>query len=132
MHTADVGLSLEAPSLERLLAAAVEGLGRILAGDASVPRHTRLTLEVEAPDPALLLRNALRSALQVHDAEGFTPSGASAVVTAGSSRWRAVLVLEGGRMDAAPATEIKGVTLHRLRAVRTPAGRWEGSVVFDV
>lgn len=138
-HTADVGLEARGGSKEEVLRAAARGLIVLLEGDEEragahgsaaeggpEPRERRITLEAGTlPE---LLRAWLRELLWLHEVDGLAYRDAR------------FTVLETGRLEALvrcvpaarePVREIKGVTLHGLRA--EPAGEgWWARVIFDV
>lgn len=127
-HTADVGFEVSAPGLGELVRQAVFGMDWLLReGDPPTGVEVRM-LEVRAPDPAGLLRSALREFMLWHEIENFVPSEFQEL-EASTTRLRAVV--RGGAPDRPPVREIKGVTLHGLAAEPRDGGWW-GRVVFDV
>jgi SHS2 domain-containing protein len=133
-HTADVGLALSAPDLALLLERAIRGLDWLLRESAPPEAREERPLEVQAPDPPSLLRAVLRETLAWHDLEGLAPAGVEVKSTSPGSEGSPARVrarVRVGRPDGPPVREIKGVTLHGLRAARASGG-WEGRVIFDV
>jgi SHS2 domain-containing protein len=143
-HTADVALEVRAPFLEDLLAGAVEGMTGLILGDARPEGLERRVVEVEGDDPARLLRNLLREALYLHEAEGFAvastrirlrgsrePAG-NGPLGPGPSSLSLEAELLGGPDPAPPDRELKGVTLHGLEAAERDDGEWFARVIFDV
>lgn len=134
-HTADVGLEVAASDLPQLFSRAAEGMMWLIGGEragtgdgpvakAAEPR----TLTLSDSDLPALLRSWLRELLFWHETEGLSYVAA---------RFEA---LEETRLDARvllatdshePAREIKGVTLHGLRAERSGEA-WTARVIFDV
>lgn len=147
-HTADVGLEVEAPDLERLFVRAARGMmvllhervpetgseGRPPGGDApdlaSLPESGGEVrrLEVDAPDLASLLREWLRELLYWHEVEGFAVTGAEFRRLEPTGLDASV---RGGPAPDDPIREIKGVTLHGLVAEEREGG-WYGRIIFDV
>lgn len=129
-HTADVALEVEAPSREELFRRAAAGTRILLLGEgreaAGGPETRAMVLEAE--DLAGLLRSWLRELIWLQQDEGM--SFVSSEFTHLTS-----CVLEARVTVASPGSppirEIKGVTLHRLRA-RREGGVWRARVVFDV
>lgn len=137
-HTADVGLDVEAPSVELLFHRAAAGMLALLRGDEEGPGpegwaeagpsspEPRL-LEIAARDRPGLLRAWLRELLLLHETGGADYAGGT------------FLELTERRLEAlvrtAPAEgavrEIKGVTYHELQVRRTGKG-WGARVIFDV
>jgi SHS2 domain-containing protein len=142
-HTADMGLELEAGSLEELFRRAATGLRILLAGpatpDASAAPERPATpvpagvvehrLELEAEDAAMLLVQWLRELLYLHEVHGFEYESA-AFETLDCTRLSGTVRGErgGGRR---PLREIKAVTYHGLTAVRD-VGIWRARVLFDL
>lgn len=127
-HTADVGIDVEAPDLPTLLARSALGMAwLILEHDPPEPGETR-ALEVEGPDAPSLLREWLRELLYWHESEGFCPTRFRFLEV---DPTHCVAEVDGGPDACDPVREIKGVTLHDLRAEETPEG-WTGRVIFDV
>lgn len=131
-HTADVGLALEAATLEALVERAALGMAWLLLERPAAGPRTERRLQVSAPDAPALLREALRELLWWHEAEGLTVAALDAVQVRADA---AGLTLSATATLAAdpepPVREIKGVTLHGLAAERRD-GTWHGGVVFDV
>ena len=138
-HTADVGLEVEAPSLELLFHRAAAGMLALLRGDddeegsgvgdepsGAAETETR-TLELAADDRAGLLRAWLRELLLLHETRHADYAGGSFQELT-DRRLEARVRTE----PAAPAVrEIKGVTYHELSVEPMDHG-WKGRVIFDV
>lgn len=151
-HTADVGIEVEAPSLQRLLEGAAEGMTRLILGDARPLEEEERIVEAEGSDAALLLRNLLRELLFQHEARGFAlarcriedlilpESEGEGAGGDGRSQSREPLYrvrcrAVGGGDPGPPDRELKGVTLHGLVAERREGdggARWFARVIFDV
>jgi SHS2 domain-containing protein len=141
-HTADVGLDLEAGTLEALFRAAAAGLALLIRGAdvaaAVAPAAMNppgpeaaahwVELDGQAADPALLLAAWLRDLVYLHATTGATYDDAVFdELDEHAYRARVRLVPE----RAPPAREIKGVTYHGLEAGRD-GGVWRATVIFDV
>ncbi len=141
-HTADVGVEVEAPSLELLIEGAAMGMTRLILGDDRPREEEERTIRAEGTDPALLLRNVLRELLFLHEARGFALAlcrveflAPEEMPAGGESVLRVRCRVTGGRDPGPPDRELKGVTLHGLIAERREGkeGRpWFGRVIFDV
>jgi SHS2 domain-containing protein len=145
-HTADVGMDVEAGSLEQLLHQCAVGMltllrgeeeepGRAGAGQGQAPAEQdpaplptdSVPIELQADDPVALLAGWLREVLFLHEVRG------ADYVRLDVDR------LDPGRLvgrlltrhDGRAVREIKGVTYHAL-AVTEAAGRWRARVIFDV
>ncbi|MEX1257453.1 MAG: archease [Gemmatimonadota bacterium] len=131
-HTADIGLEIEGPSLESVIAGAAVAMTRLMLGDVRPPAHELRTFEVAGAEPSLLLRNVLRELLFLHAAEGFALARCHVVLLGQRPDLRARCRARGGTPSGPPDTEIKGVTLHGLVAELRDAGVWYARVIFDV
>ena len=154
-HTADVGLDVQAPSLELLFHRAAVGLLALLQGvddeavddedgDGAPARGADgdagsdpgleeargvevLGVELEAGGADELLADWLRELLFLHETRHADYARAT-FDRLGETALEARVQTE----PAAPAVrEIKGVTYHELRVERTEGG-WEARVIFDV
>lgn len=146
-HTADVGIDLEAPSLELLFHRAAVGMLALLHGvddaggepgpasedDAAEGAALEarglevLSLELEADDGTRLLADWLRELLFLHETRHADYARATFDRLAETA-------LEA-RVETEPAPpavrEIKGVTYHELALERADGG-WTARVIFDV
>jgi SHS2 domain-containing protein len=135
-HTADVGMAVEAGSLEELLHRCAVGMLTLLRGEeeeGSTVSGTRevatesAPLELLAEDAVGLLASWLREVLFLHEVRGADYVGLDAE-RLGPGRLVGRLLT---RQDGRAVREIKGVTYHEL-AVTEEAGRWRARVIFDV
>lgn len=131
-HTADEGIVVRAETRPLLYARAAEGMFRLLLDvDAVDGRQTR-EVEVSADDPEMLMANWLSELNYLHQARRLA-FGRFEVTSAGERRLTARV--GGEPLDPVRhrlRTEIKAVTLHRLRVAFTPDGVWEATVLFDL
>jgi SHS2 domain-containing protein len=131
-HTADVGLSVLAPSLEALFDRAAAGMRGLIEGTdggaAADASQRGRTMEVEADDVGALLVAWLRELLFLHQVEQLAYRSA-AFESLGEMTLRAEVIF--GSAARRPVREIKGVTYHGLEAVAGPEG-WRARVIFDV
>ncbi len=141
-HTADVGIEIEAPTLEALLERAAAGMWFLVFGDneqvsnAAEPeageeqeeeREWR-ELRLEADGPDTLLLKWLQELLYLYEVDGFLARRFR--FDHADDRALACRV-GGGRPRHPPIRDLKGVTYHRLMANRVETG-WEARVIFDV
>jgi len=130
-HTADLGLHVEAPTLDGLLAEAARGLfSLVVANPEDVRPVVAKTFEVPGTEPDLLLFDWLTELLYTFDTERIlfsqfdvklTPAGLAATC-------------RGEVADAARHRlehEIKAITYHNLFARQTAQG-WEAEVIVDI
>ncbi|NBW96318.1 MAG: archease [Planctomycetia bacterium] len=130
-HTADLGLRVEAPSLELLLAEAGAGLFEILAGDMHQIRcRDERTFDVPGTDPEWLLLDWTTELLAAFTVDRMLfREFAVSVHPAGLCG-----TARGEPYDPAIHTlahEIKAVTQHELDVRRTATG-WEATLIVDI
>jgi SHS2 domain-containing protein len=136
-HTADLGMEIEADSLERLFEAGAHGLAGVLVGSeaGTLARDERAVetwrhLTLEAPDREALLVDWLRELLHIQEAEGLLLAAAEMVELLDTK-----LVARAGftrpRAPDGVERELKGVTYHDLEVSRR-AGGWYARVIFDL
>jgi len=153
-HTADVGLEVEASSLEELLVRAGEGALWLALGSTGAesgagerPHGDRFgqeghgvgetrTLSLEADDREGLLRSWTRELLYWAEVEDFVADRVLSLEVGGEGGEGADLLtvrarLQGGPSSSEPIREIKGVTWHGLVVEERPDG-WFARVIFDV
>lgn len=134
-HTADLGLEVEAPTLEQLFVAGAHGLTGVLLGDETGTTGGaagRLTewreLAIEAPDREALLVDWLRELLYIQISEGLVFGTAEI----GELQDDRLVARAGfGRPGKPVERELKGVTYHDLEVSRR-GDTWFARVVFDL
>lgn len=130
-HTADLGLRVRAPSLERLCVEGAHGLTSVLvvAPEAVRGQETR-RLALANDDAAELWREWLAELAFLFAAHGFVVASCSAVIRAG----RLTGELCGEPFDErrhGRGHEVKAVTYHALRVVEDADG-WLGQAILDI
>jgi SHS2 domain-containing protein len=145
-HTADVGMDVEAASLDQLLHRSALGMLALLRGaeeegggpaagpvlDAAPSADATsgaapVPIEFRADDPVGLLAGWLRELLFLHEVRGADYVGLEVDRLDERTLAGRILTRSGGRAER----EIKGVTYHEL-AVTEAGGRWRARVIFDV
>ncbi|MFW6088315.1 MAG: archease [Gemmatimonadota bacterium] len=148
-HTADLGMEVEAPSLDELFRRAAAGMMALVrdTGDgahdppgeavprpattalaALAPRSLRIENEGDEPDVAVLLVRWLRELLYLQEVAGFVYSDAT------FPRLDEAGLRANVRPDPDPPRqirELKGVTYHGLE-VEHDGDRWRARVIFDI
>ena len=129
-HTADVGMTVEAASLEDLFRRAATGMLWLMweqkVTGRPAPATRRLALQASAVDT--LLVRWLRELLYLHEVHGLVYRGATFDTL---SDRRVLADVSGLRASDPPVREFKGVTYHGLE-VEQENGRWRATVIFDV
>jgi len=129
-HTADVGIEVEAESLEELFevaAAAMFGLMYPRLPDA--PTEERL-VRVEGEEPVELLVNWLNELLYLAEAEGLVFGRFEVRVVRDVALRARAWGVRAEDMDP-PVREIKAATYHMLRLEKVPGGH-VARIIFDL
>ena len=132
-HTADVGLRVEAESLERLFAEAGRGLFALVVENPQdiEPRQT-VTIELESEDVQGLFVDWLRELIFRFETEHLLLCEFQVQVFDGNRRLRAECRGEPADWSRhLPDNELKAVTYHELRVEQTSNG-WEAEVILDI
>jgi SHS2 domain-containing protein len=129
-HTGDLGVDLEAPSLEALFETAAEALFAVLVEGEAADRPAA-SVAVAASDREALLVDWLNELLFLHTLGGWVLRHYR-VRLEGEAGLRAEV--GGERFDPArhqARCEVKAATFHGLR-LRREGGAWRGRVIFDL
>ncbi len=134
-HTADIGVDLEAGSLEELYAEAAAAFTDAIADLETVRQVEQRQLQVAGEDRETLMVAWLEELLFCLDTEQFLVSRAEielGELEGGRLELRAWVAGERFDPDRHPANvAIKGVTYHQLE-VRQDGDRWRARVIFDI
>lgn len=134
-HTADVGVELDASSLDELYAGAAVALTDILTDAGTVAAERSLDVRLAACDPELLMVEWLEELVYLYDTEAFLVGRAEVVAeNRGEAGWELAGTLFGEPLDPERhpvKVAIKGVTYHGLE-VRREGGRFRARVIFDI
>lgn len=130
-HTADLGVSVTAASLEELMADAACGLFTVIAGDlAQVSPRAEESFVIEGTDPVWLLFDWLAELHAAFEMRRMLFCGFDVSVTEARLRARA----RGEHYDPirhALAHEVKAITQHALDVRKTARG-WEAFYIVDI
>jgi SHS2 domain-containing protein len=137
-HTADVGASLEADSLEALFRAALDALTVVMmALPPQAPDGAR-RIELEADSLERLMVRWLEEWIFLVHSTGRVPVEADLTIEkrpgADGPRWHLAADVRDATLDPDAhewKTEVKGATYHGLDVRENEAG-WRATVVFDV
>lgn len=133
-HTADVGVEVEAASLDELFAGAAFALTDVLTDAAAVAPARTVEVVLEAADRELLMVEWLEELVYLYDTEALLVGRAEVEVDDGAAGAALRATLRGERLDPDRHTvkvAVKGVTYHGLEVGRR-GGRWRARVIFDI
>ena len=130
-HTADLGLRVQAGSLDQLLVESARGFLVMLVAnpDAVRPVKTK-TITVSADEPAFLLFDWLNELLYAFETEKLLFSAFELQVNNNSL----TATCRGEPMDSSRhhmEHEVKAITYHGLRVEQQPDG-WRAEVIVDI
>jgi SHS2 domain-containing protein len=132
-HTADIGLRVEASSLEELFAEAGRGLmALIVENPQAIEARQGFVIELEAEDLEGLFVDWLRELIYRFEAEHVLVREFQVRIADGNRKIFAEC--RGETADWSrhlPDNELKAVTYHGLFVAQTPNG-WEAEVVLDI
>ena len=130
-HTADIGVAVQADSVETLFAEAARALSELIFGQRAFTATETVTVAVEGSDWPDLMINWLRELL-------FLWNGKHLIVGPVRIRQIAPFSLEAAvRVDQSPCdphdilSDIKAVTYHAIKVGKTASG-WQARVIFDI
>ncbi len=128
-HTADIGLAIEAESLDAAFGEAALALVEVVTGGALPPAEQQRAFTVEAPSLEQLLVRFLSRLLVEFDGDGFLPGAAEVTLADG----RLAATLRGAAWDAARdgyGVEVKAISYHELQVELGPPARLR--VILDL
>jgi len=126
-HTADLALRIDAGSPADLVAGAVLGLARVIAGEKPARTLERRAVELEEEDAETALVSLLNAVIGAHEIDGFLPSRAQVTLSTPGG----LVVVMWGETGVAAEVHVKAATFHELAIAETD-GQWSAVVVFDV
>mgnify|MGYP001409022397 FL=1 len=129
-HTADIGLAVEAPSLEAAFGEAALALVEVITGRALPPVEQRRTLEVMAESREQLLVQFLSRLLVEFDGDGFLPGRVQVSLTSAGSL---TATLEGATWESVRdgyGVEVKAISYHDLQVESGPPAQLR--VILDL
>jgi SHS2 domain-containing protein len=130
-HTADLGLRIRAPDLDRLFVEAAEALFSVIVEDpATVQPRQQIEINLAREEPDYLLFDWLKELLYHCDSEHLLFGRFEVQVTDNGLKGTAW----GEPLDRARHTlnhEVKAITYHGLRVEKTDDG-WLAEVIVDI
>jgi SHS2 domain-containing protein len=146
-HTADVGMDVDAASLEELLHRAALGMMALLRGEDDEPSQVEwgdaageggevegiegiegIPVSIHVDGPTRLMADWLSEILFLHEVRDLDYVAADLERVEPRHVAGSLLVRTGGHA----VREIKGVTYHGLQVDQGPGGGWRARVIFDV
>jgi len=135
LTTADIGLDLEADSLNELFAAAAEGMFAIIFGaKPRGPKSLQQEIILRDSNPEQLLVDWLSELLYLFDADGLIACGYEITVDSGENEYTLRGTVDFKIYDRdkdAAEHEVKAVTYYKLKIERA-GGIFRCHVVFDL
>ncbi len=129
-HTADIGLAVEAPSLEVAFGEAALALVEVITGSALPPVEQQRTLDVVAESREQLLVQFLSRLLVEFDGDGFLPGRVQVSLTSAGSL---TATLEGATWEPTRdgyGVEVKAISYHDLQVEPGPPAQLR--VILDL
>jgi len=130
-HTADVGLAGSGDSLGELLEVMAETMCDLICPRCGVAGDTERSIRVEAPDVEALTVDFLEAVLDVLQTRRLAVESVKVTSASETSAQAELRVTELDPRRHEILTEIKAVTYHELKVVRT-GERWTGRVILDL
>lgn len=131
-HTADLGLRVQAGSLNELFAEAGRCLfSAIIENPEAIEPKQTMTVSIAGTDREFLLFDWLRELLYRFDSEHFL--GREFIVRVSDSGLEAEI--RGEPIDPARhllSHEVKAITYHDLSLVQDSQGEWQAEVIVDI
>jgi SHS2 domain-containing protein len=134
-HTADLGLRVDAESLNDLFAEAAVGLASLIVADISdVESSQQRTIDVSSPDLEYLYFDWLSELLYLFESDGWLTAHASVQVSGNSLRG----VVQGETFCETRhrrSHEVKAITYHGLSVLlqeRDGEQVWSAEVIVDI
>ena len=134
-HTADVGVAIDAASLDALFAEAAVALTETITHRQAVEGVLERRFELVASDLETLLVDWLNELVYVFevDRQLFAEAAVRVAAAAGGRRLTAIARGEVWDPERHPVTVlVKAVTHHGLEVTGRPDGTWSARVLFDV
>lgn len=133
-HTADVGLRVEAETIEEAIASVVEGFGGLVCPEGEIDPAEPWQLQVEADELDDLVVDMLDEINYIHQTQRFLPAHCEVILdeVGETQRYRATIRMRGETYDEGKhghLMEIKATTYHGFEIQQDPP-RIE--VIFDV
>ena len=139
-HTADLGLRVQATSLNELFAEAGSGMTSLIVEDpTSVSPNQNRSLKLTAPNLDYLYFDWLNELLYLYESEDYLCAQFQVEIHSNleqdeNSIWNLVAKMSGERVDGNKhelSHEVKAITYHQL-FVKEVEGGWLAEVIVDI
>jgi len=133
-HTGEIGVRIQAETVDQLLAEAVVAFTDVLTRPSAVRATDETRVDLDSTELDLLLHDFLSELLYRFEVERRVPACAVCSVTRVGHGWHLDARVIGERFDPARhgvGVLIKGVTYHGL-TVRQERQAWTAEIVFDI
>ncbi len=130
-HTADIRMRVVAPTLDKIFEAALMGMSEILKeGHCSENSNYIIhsTIEIEAKDSTCLLIDFLSEALSL----SYTEKAVYCKLKVNELQNNKLKVTMLGTPIDCVDEEIKAVTYHEAKLIKTKDDLWETFIIFDI
>jgi SHS2 domain-containing protein len=131
-HTADIGIQIQAGSLQELFITAGHGMMQILCTPSPHNSRVEHVIQVSGADVEQQLVNWLSELNFLFQTQEFLFAGANAWNPQQDDFEVVVYGETIDRLHHTIRTEIKAVTYHRLYVRENTPGQWEARVYFDL
>ena len=133
-HTADLGIEVDADTLENLFAECLRAQTDCWTRLQRVEQLETRDIDLTAPELSVLLVEFLQETIFLHETEGLVFAAGELAVVEGASGWSVRGEISGERFELARhglKTLLKAVTYHGLE-VRATVDGWQARVIFDI
>ena len=130
-HTADLGITVQAGSVENLFQEAARAVSELIVGRRASKSAEKIRIRVSGKDWPDLLVNWLREVLYLWNGKNLVP-GPVDILRIEQFALEAVIPVDSTPCNPHDVlTEIKAVTYHRI-SVEKQADHWQARILFDI
>ncbi len=130
-HTADLGITVQAASVENLFEEAARALSELIFGRRTFTAVEQVRIEVRGSDWPDLMVNWLRELLYLWNGKNLMP-GAVAIRALKPFTLDATVMVDSTFCDPHDVlNDIKAVTYHQI-SVENQAANWQANIIFDI
>ncbi len=130
-HTADLGITVQAESVESLFKEAALALSELIVGKRAFKSVEEIRISVSGSDWPDLMVNWLRELLYLWNGKNLMP-GAVAIRALKPFTLDATVMVDSTFCDPHDVlNDIKAVTYHQI-SVENQAANWQANIIFDI